>query len=197
MTQTTHETRDVTKAVATMGSIALPLEALNSRATRIIATSRQKQRRAERMAVSARVRSLSVSYAETLPDLFILGRQIRSLADDLNRDSESLHGASFDEIKTLAHQLNQVAQKVASILRRYESIGISDVWISRYILNPLRDSNGRLECIVEGLHMSISEDFGEMVAHAAKELSAALFELRSISPDIDPTPMLHEVMYGD
>ena len=153
-----------------MGSIALPLEALNSRATRIIATSRQKQRRAERMAVSARVRSLSVSYAETLPDLFILGRQIRSLADDLNRDSESLHGASFDEIKTLAHQLNQVAQKVASILRRYESIGISDVWIYRYILNPLRDSNGRLECIVEGLHMSISEDFGEMVAHAAKEL---------------------------
>ena len=155
-----------------MSSIALPFEnmtALNIRATRVISISRARQPKNERKTTTAPSRSLAFSFAGTILDLYFMAPQMQKIIG-VFESTDWLNRCSPEEIKQCAHGLNQAAEKISSLIRRYEKVGIAEFPVYRPLLERIREKNDRLESIVEGLHMSISGDFAEMMATAAEEL---------------------------
>lgn len=153
-----------------MSSIALPLNALSTRIGRVISRSDRNRTRWESKARAAHQRRMAMSYAVTVPDLFLARKTMAELLHHMTGDW--LNHISPDEYKKIAHDCHQLHSRVARMLRQYESAGISEMPFYRKFLSDIAQMNERLETITEALQLSVTPDFGDALMLATRELCA-------------------------
>ena len=106
--------------------------------------------------------------APMMPSLAILSRELRKGIQYLN--SEESDRLSVDELRQVAHQLNQVHGKLRKLLNASEVLGLRRLPLYRHFLDEIDGRTDHLGSIAEGLYMSLNADFREALVKTAEEL---------------------------
>ena len=151
-----------------MSALALqyPMLSLKARATRVV----EQASKTARLVDASRGRVMAIALLPTAPALFMIGRRLDAVIDTLN--SPALDRIENSEVKPLAHELSQLSGKLRKMVSQYDQAGVREYGLYRSLLERIESGNSHLLSIVEGLYLSMTEGFGEMMTEAANELRA-------------------------
>lgn len=113
---------------------------------------------------------LAIMLSGNIRTLWSLGRQTRELVARLN--SPLIDTIPSGEVRRLAHELSQLAIKQRKLVEVYEEMNLRSNFAYRGGLSLIDDSSIHLQSVVEGLHLSSSEDFKKMIVDAASEITS-------------------------
>jgi len=144
-----------------------PLLGLKSKTDSAVTNAKRIKDRVERN----KARLVAFLSIRTIPNLFLLGRCLDRFIDILN--SPAMDHFSDSDIKSVAHDLSLNGARLNKLIKSYENLGVRHMPIYGVLLDRLQSSNNHLSSIVEGLRLSFTEDFGQMIMEAADELRSA------------------------
>lgn len=139
---------------------------IENHTTRAIESFERKKRRA----AVFQERIAWVLCLSTVYDLFWLSRELPKLIVSLN--SPDLDSATQDDLKKIAHVCTTLHQRVAKAVRNYDDFfGVARKFPYSQLLGSISETNCHLNSVVEGLRLSITDGFTDMMESIAQDVS--------------------------
>ncbi|MGE5570232.1 MAG: hypothetical protein ACM3S5_14445 [Rhodospirillales bacterium] len=145
-----------------MSSAAVPIGLLESRTQAVlVATAAKPRRNVPRV-------SAWLAFAPSLRWLVLLAAAMPTAVRSLSVGCGGMQDAQ--EIRKLAHRVNQLHQRLIKMLAIYDQAGLRDAFPYRMMLDVISKHLEALGSIAEGLYMCLDEDFQRIIDGTVAEL---------------------------